>query len=79
MFVSRGPPWPPTWAKENIRRRHNYLPFIIELLKFLAADKALQGIYDKAKEKSLEQHQKKQALKDKAAAASGSSEGTEKA
>jgi len=67
------------WAKENIRRRHNYLPFIIELLKFLAADKALQGIYDKAKEKSLEQHQKKQALKDKAAAASGSSEGTEKA
>lgn len=55
------------WAKENVRRRHNYLPFIIELLKFLAAEKALQGVYDKAKEKSMEQYQKKQAAKAKTA------------
>jgi len=62
------------WAKENVRRRHNYLPFIIELLKFLAAEKALQGVYDKAKEKSMEQYQKKQAAKAKTA-----SEGSGKA
>ena len=60
------------WSKENVRRRHNYLPFIIELLKFLAADNALQGIYDKAKEKSLEQQQKKQAKKGKIVAATAS-------
>ena len=66
------------WAKENVRRRHNYLPFIIELLKFLAADNALQGIYEKAKEKSLEQYQKKQAAKGKNTA-STASENTEKA
>ena len=56
------------WSKENVRRRHNYLPFIIELLKYLAAEDALQGIYEKAKEKSLEQQQKKQATKEKASA-----------
>jgi len=39
----------------------------LELLKFLAAEKALQGVYDKAKEKSMEQYQKKQAAKAKTA------------
>jgi len=65
------------WSKENIRRRHNYLPFIIELLKFLAADNSLQSIYDKAKEKSLEQYQKKQAAKGKSAV-SATSESVDK-
>ena len=67
------------WAKENVRRRHNYLPFIIELLKFLAADNTLLGIYDKAKEKSLEQHQKKQAAKGKNVTATPASDSMEKA
>lgn len=67
------------WSKENVRRRHNYLPFIIELLKFLAADNALQGIYDKAKEKSLEQYQKKQAAKGKGSISTAAPDSKEKA
>lgn len=32
---------------ENIRRRHNYLPFIMELLKVLAEDGKLIGLVEK--------------------------------
>ena len=32
---------------ENIRRRHNYLPFIMELLKILAQDGKLVSLVDK--------------------------------
>jgi len=32
---------------ENIRRRHNYLPFIMELLKILAEDGKLVGLVEK--------------------------------
>lgn len=39
---------------ENIRRRHNYLPFIIELLKVLAEKGRLVDVVQKAKEKSKE-------------------------
>ena len=31
---------------ENVRRRHNYLPFIMELLKILAQDGKLVGLVE---------------------------------
>jgi len=47
------------WHKENIRRRHNYLPFIVELLKQLASTEQLIPVYERAKEKSIELSNKK--------------------
>ncbi|XP_012222594.1 ubiquitin carboxyl-terminal hydrolase isozyme L5 [Linepithema humile] len=44
---------------ENIRRKHNYLPLIMELLKILAKDGKLVPLYQKAKEKALEKESKK--------------------
>lgn len=40
------------YRKENIRRRHNYLPFIVELLKQLGETGQLMAICDKAKDRS---------------------------
>jgi len=48
-----------TWRKENIRRRHNYLPFIVEMLKALGDQGKLLPIYEKAKEKAVELEKKK--------------------
>merc|ERR1719367_1334876 len=42
------------WKQENIRRRHNYLPLIMEMLRSLASRGELLPIYNKAKEKSME-------------------------
>lgn len=36
-----------TWRNENIRRRHNYLPFIIEMLKAAGEQGRLVQLYDK--------------------------------
>jgi ubiquitin carboxyl-terminal hydrolase L5 len=44
---------------ENIRRKHNYLPLIMELLKILAKEGKLVPLYQKAKEKALEKESKK--------------------
>lgn len=55
-----------TWRKENVRRRHNYLPFIVELLKGLANHDQLLPVFERAKEKAVERDAKK---KDSKAAA----------
>ncbi|XP_050361261.1 ubiquitin carboxyl-terminal hydrolase isozyme L5 [Nymphalis io] len=47
------------YRQEMARRRHNYLPFIITLLKILAEEKKLLPLYEKAKERALKKGQKK--------------------
>lgn len=47
------------YRQEMARRRHNYLPFIITLLKILAEEKKLMPLYEKAKERALKKGQKK--------------------
>ncbi|XP_022200069.1 ubiquitin carboxyl-terminal hydrolase isozyme L5 [Nilaparvata lugens] len=44
---------------ESVRRRHNYLPLIVELLKILAREGQLLPLYEKAKQKSMDRHAKK--------------------
>jgi len=46
------------WELENERRRHNYLPFCLELLKSLAESNKLAEITQKAKEKMTQKSQK---------------------
>ncbi|XP_053673449.1 ubiquitin carboxyl-terminal hydrolase isozyme L5 [Anopheles nili] len=42
------------YKTENIRRKHNFLPFIVELLKTLAQSGQLMPLYEKAKQRALE-------------------------
>jgi len=51
------------WKIENIRRRHNYLPIIMEMLKLLAQRGQLHTVYEKAKEKTVQLSQAKAAAK----------------
>jgi len=42
------------WKTENVRRKHNYVPFVINLLKELAARQQLVPLLEAAKEKQRE-------------------------
>jgi len=53
---------------ENIRRRHNHLPLIIEILKVLASESKLMPLVAQAKKKAIEQQDLR--LKKKASKAS---------
>lgn len=46
---------------ENIRRKHNYLPLIVEILKILAKEGKLMPLYEQAKERTLKKQKVKQA------------------
>lgn len=47
------------YQAEIARRKHNYLPFIIELLRVLAREGKLMSVYEKAKERAMEKTAKK--------------------
>merc|ERR1712216_879008 len=42
------------WKQENIRRKHNYIPFVMALMKVLAERGQLQPMVTKAKAKADE-------------------------
>jgi len=48
---------------ENIRRKHNYLPLIVELLKILAREQRLVKLYESAKQKCIEKEKRKEISK----------------
>jgi len=48
---------------ENVRRKHNYLPLIVEILKILASEKELLPLYEKAKTKSAVKTESKKNIK----------------
>ncbi|KAG5677277.1 hypothetical protein PVAND_007047 [Polypedilum vanderplanki] len=45
---------------ENIRRKHNYLPLIVELLRILGEKGQLMPLYEKAKQRAIERESSKQ-------------------
>lgn len=49
------------WRIENVRRRHNYVPFLVNMLKMLAQNGELESLVEQGKQKyQREQEAKKQ-------------------
>ena len=51
------------YQMENIRRKHNYLPLIVEILKILAKAGQLLPLYEKPKERAMEKETKREETK----------------
>merc|ERR1712032_1078939 len=48
------------WKAENIRRRHNYFPFIVQALRELAAAKQLSGVEAAARKRGADKYREQQ-------------------
>jgi len=57
---------------ENVRRKHNYLPFIVELLRLLAEQGQLVQLTERARERGAERKRKEKEKKEAKKSAAGS-------
>lgn len=63
------------WREENERRRHNYVPFIIEALRRAAGAGKLQGMYEVGRKRAGEGRERARAQKKAAAAEAAAAAG----